>query len=122
MVGNPTGKGGWKKGQSGNPTGLRGRHIGDLSRAARAYAQLALETLVEICRKSDDRARLVAARELLDRGFGKPLQMIDASIMTKKLNELSKDELEALEARLLTMAGSDDPEPEQTEMPAETLN
>jgi hypothetical protein len=99
---NPTGIGGWKKGQSGYPTGVRGRHIGDLSREARRYAHLALTTLVGICRKGMERNRLAAARELLDRGYGRPLQMIDASILTKKLNELTPAELASLEARLST--------------------
>ena len=35
---NSTGVGGFKKGQSGNPGGLRNKHIGDLSREARRYA------------------------------------------------------------------------------------
>jgi hypothetical protein len=114
---NPTGIGGWKKGQSGNPTGVRGRHIGDLSREARRYAHLALTTLVGICRKGMERNRLAAARELLDRGYGRPLQMIDASILTKKLSELNADELAALEARLLTPPTTDvDAEPCQGEL------
>ena len=49
---NPIGIGGFKKGQSGNPGGLKTRHIGDLSREARRYAQLGLSTLVKICRKA----------------------------------------------------------------------
>ena len=78
---NPSGVGGFKKGQSGNPGGLKYKHIGDLSREARRYAQLGLSTLVRICRKGTERNQLAAARELLDRGYGRPLQMIDASIM-----------------------------------------
>ena len=54
-----------------------------------------------------ERNQLAAARELLDRGYGRPLQMIDASIMSKKLSELSPDEIEALEARLLSDAAAD---------------
>ena len=54
-----------------------------------------------------ERNQLAAARELLDRGYGRPLQMIDASIMSKKLTELSPDEIEALEARLLSDAAAD---------------
>ena len=54
-----------------------------------------------------ERNPLVAARELLDRGYGRPLQMIDASIMRKKLTDLSPDELDALEARLLSDAAAD---------------
>ncbi len=104
---NPSGVGGFKKGQSGNPGGLRNKHIGDLSRESRRYAQLALSTLVKICRKGMERNQLAAARELLDRGYGRPLQMIDASILRKKLTDLSPDEIAALEARLLTDAAAD---------------
>ena len=99
---NPSGKGGFAKGVSGNPSGRPRRHIGDLSREARRYAQLAVSTLVQICRKGMERNRLVAARELLDRGYGRPVQMIDATVLTKKLNELTPDELASLEARLLS--------------------
>ena len=104
---NPSGVGGFRKGQSGNPGGLRNKHIGDLSREARRYGSLACHTLVKICRKGMERNQLAAARELLDRGYGRPLQMIDASIMSKKLTELSPDEIEALEARLLSDAAAD---------------
>jgi len=41
----------------------------------RRYAGLAVSTLVKICRKGMERNQLVAARELLDRGYGRPLQM-----------------------------------------------
>jgi hypothetical protein len=99
---NPSGKGGFAKGVSGNPSGRPRQHIGDLSREARRYAQLALSTLVQICRKGMERNRLVAARELLDRGYGRPIQMVDATVLTKKLNELTPDELASLEARLLS--------------------
>ena len=104
---NPSGKGGFMKGQSGNPGGRSRRHIGDLSREARRYASLAVSTLVKICRNGMERNRLVAARELLDRGYGRPIQMIDASILMKKLSELSPEELAGLEARLLTAATAD---------------
>ena len=62
---------------------------------------------MKICRKGMERNQLAAARELLDRGYGRPLQMIDASIMSKKLTELSPDEIDALEARLLSDAAAD---------------
>jgi hypothetical protein len=104
---NPTGLGGFKKGQSGNPGGLRNKHIGDLSREARRYASLAVGTLVKICRKGMERNQLAAARDLLDRGYGKPVQMIDASIVNKKLSEMSPEEIEAFEARLLSDAAAD---------------
>jgi hypothetical protein len=78
-----------------------------LSREARRYAHLAVGTLVKICRKGIERNQLAAARELLDRGYGRPMQMIDASVLHKKLNEMTPDEIAALEARLLTSAATD---------------
>lgn len=46
----------------------------------------------------------LAGEELLDRGYGRPLQMIDASLMQKKLTELTPA---ALEARMLSAAAMD---------------
>jgi hypothetical protein len=109
---NPTGVGGFKKGQSGNPGGLRNRHIGDLSREARRYASLAVTTLVKICRKGKERNQLAAACALLDRGYGRPLQMIDAAMVHKKLDELTPDEIAALSARIVTSPASDAEAPE----------
>jgi hypothetical protein len=113
---NPSGVGGFKKGQSGNPGGLRNKHIGDLSREARRYASLAVSTLVKICRKGMERNQLAAARELLDRGYGRPLQMIDASLMHKKLTELTPAELASLEARMITAAVMDAPDDGQSDL------
>ena len=63
---------------------------------------------MKICRSGvSERTRLAAAQALLDRGYGRPLQMIDTSILTKKLSELSPEELAALEARLVTAAADD---------------
>lgn len=104
---NPTGRGGFKPGQSGNPAGRPRKHIADLSREARRYAHLALGTLVKICRDGMERNRLTAARELLDRGYGKPVQAIDMLAFGKKLSELTPAELAAVEARLMTAAADD---------------
>lgn len=104
---NPSGKGGFQKGKSGNPSGRGRKHIADLSREARQYANLALNTLVKICREGMERNKLAAARELLDRGYGRPVQAIDMITAGKKLSELTSDELAAFEARLMTAAASD---------------
>ena len=112
---NPSGKGGFAKGQSGNPAGRPKRHIGDLSREARQYAHLAVSTLVQICRKGMERNRLTAARELLDRGYGRPVQALDLISAGKKLSELTADELAAFEARLMTAAAGD-AEPSQDDL------
>jgi hypothetical protein len=112
---NPTGKGGFQKGNRANPGGRPRRAIGDLSREARRYAKLALDTLVKITKTGMERNQLVAARELLDRGYGRPLQAIDMITAGKKLSELTPDELAAFEARLMT-AAAEDAEPQQGEL------
>jgi hypothetical protein len=103
------------KGQSGNPAGRPRKHIADLSREARRYAHLALKTLVQICKDGAERNRLAAASALLDRGYGKPAQVVDVLAMGKKLSELTPSELDAVEARLRSSA-ADDAEPAQAEM------
>jgi hypothetical protein len=103
------------KGQSGNPAGRPRKHIADLSREARRYADLALRTLVKICKDGAERNRLAAASALLDRGYGRPVTAIDLITAGKKLSELSQAELEAFEARLISNA-SEDVEPAQSDM------
>lgn len=105
----------FKKGASGNPAGRPRKAIGDLSQEARRYAGLALNTLVEICRKGTERNRLAAANSLLDRGYGRPVQAIDMITAGKKLSELTAEELAALEARLVSGAAAD-VEPPQGDM------
>jgi hypothetical protein len=113
---NPTGKGGFVKGRSGNPGGRPRKAIGDLSAEARKYAGLAIDTIVKICAEAKaDRDRLAAARELLDRGFGRSVQALDLVMMGRKLTELSKDELIALDALFASAAvvGAELPAEEQ---------
>jgi hypothetical protein len=108
----------FKPGQSGNPGGRPRRLIGDLAREARRFAPMALATLVKLCRRAKtESVRYRAAAELLDRGYGKPVQMIDANILQKKLSELTPDELRAVEARLLSAAAEAEAEqPRQLEL------
>lgn len=63
------------KGKSGNPRG-RPRVDFELRDAARLYGQEAIDKLVELMRGDDLRVAQAAARELLDRGFGKPAQSV----------------------------------------------
>ena len=76
---NPTGKGGFQRGQSGNPGG-RPRLPADIREAFKAKAPQALEVLTRCLQSGDDRIAIMAAQAILDRGYGKPTQSIDANI------------------------------------------
>jgi hypothetical protein len=65
--------------QSGNPGG-RPRVIGELRDLARQHAPEAIEELARLALKAkNESARIAAIKELLDRGYGKPLQSIEAA-------------------------------------------
>jgi hypothetical protein len=70
----------FKPGQSGNPNG-RPKVLADVQNAAREHSTEAIETLAQIMRnpKAPAAARIAAASALLDRGYGKPSQSIEAT-------------------------------------------
>ena len=76
---NPTGKGGFQRGQSGNPGG-RPKLPADIRESFKAKAPEALEVLTRCLQSGDDRVAMMAAQAILDRGYGKPTQSIDANI------------------------------------------
>lgn len=83
------GKIGWKPGQSGNPGG---RPKG-IAAKAREHTDAALQVLVDGLSDEDTRVQIAAAKELLDRGYGKPIAM--TADVTRKLDELDDDTLGA---------------------------
>jgi hypothetical protein len=95
----------FKKGQSGNPGGRVGvpAEVRDLPRQ---HSTEAIERLIHWMKSDDGRISVAAANALLDRGFGRPTQLIDLSVevMSRRIRELSDGELMLLEQRLLTMA------------------
>ena len=57
--------------------GRKGKSITDVRSAARSYTELALHTLVGICKTGkQESAKAAAAQALLDRGWGKPKQPV----------------------------------------------
>lgn len=84
VVGRP-----WPKGVSGNPGG-RPKGIAAL---AREHTDKAMGVLADALLNDDARVRITAAKELLDRGFGKPLTM--TADVTRRLDEMDDDELDA---------------------------
>jgi Family of unknown function (DUF5681) len=71
----------FQKGQSGNPGG-RPKEVAEVKELAREHMPAAINALVSIMNnpKASDAARVSAATALLDRGYGKPQQHIDAEI------------------------------------------
>jgi hypothetical protein len=96
------------RGQSGNPAGSsrvqRERRQFNLGIEARKFARLALDTLVEIAKAevpgTTPRDRVAAANAILDRGFGRPTQQVDMTLMSKRLSEMTTQELVELNSRL----------------------
>lgn len=89
---------GWKKGESGNPSG-RPKVVQELRELAREHTATALNTLIELMQNDPNgKVRLEAANSVLDRGYGKPSQSVcvDADVrstVTKKLADLTDEEL-----------------------------
>lgn len=66
-----------QKHPGGRPKGSPNKATRELKEAARAFSVDALSTIAKIMREGENETvRLAAAKELLDRGFGKSTQMV----------------------------------------------
>jgi hypothetical protein len=98
----------WLPGRSANPSGVP-REVLRVKRIAQGHGPEMLDALVEIVRDktAPHASRVAAAREVLDRGFGKPEQNVDIRLQQQKLElllqggvgSMSDDDLGALAAR-----------------------
>jgi hypothetical protein len=71
----------WEKGHSGNPGG-RPKEVAELKEMAREHTVEAITTLVSVMQDetAPHAARIRASECLLDRGYGKASQIVEASI------------------------------------------
>lgn len=106
-MGNPAGKGGWEKGQSGNPGG-RPRIAADIRVLAQLEGPASIKALVVVRdnAKAPPAARVAAAQALLDRGYGRPVQ-------TQNIRTIHSVE-DLTDAELAMLAGADEEEVEST--------
>jgi hypothetical protein len=84
----------FKPGEVGNPAGRAAENV-ELKRRARAHIDKALNILVKALEDKNPQIRVQAAKELLDRGYGRAPQYIE----TKKVDvwdEFTADELRAM--------------------------
>lgn len=62
----------------GRKVGSVNKVTADIKALAQSFGAEAINSLIEIARNSEsDQARIAASRELLDRGYGKPLQGVE---------------------------------------------
>src|SRR4029453_17593723 len=87
----------FRKGVSGNPGG-RPKVLGDVQELARQKSPEAINTLVGIMNneKAPPAARVAAAKALLDRGYGKPTQLVAQALAKFDPTTLSDEELAAI--------------------------
>jgi hypothetical protein len=98
----------FKPGQSGNPSGRpkkaesveRAKIIADVKALAKARSEDAIKTLVNVMEnhKAPPAARVSAAMAILDRGWGRPSQPVQAEISI--FERLTNEERDALIAAL----------------------
>lgn len=96
----------WPKGKSGNPNGRPKQNV-NVKELAKKHTEDAMKVLVDVAtnEKSPPSARVQAAQILLDRGWGKATQYVEAKV--GPLDELSIDDKRHLLEALTALSGGE---------------
>ena len=96
----PPTSGSFEKGKSGNPGG-RPKAITEIRELAREHGPWAITRLRELAEGGDGKVAVAAVRELLDRGYGRPVQAVevDARVHASDPRELLESLLGRVSAR-----------------------
>src|SRR5215831_8799526 len=102
IVRNPTGKGGFQKGTSGNPKGRRrgSRNIPvDLQQLARQYTHEAFARTLELMRSDDTppTAVLTCVQIIFERGYGTPYKTEERKDESDRLLDIANMTIEELD-------------------------
>ncbi|GBQ08452.1 hypothetical protein [Saccharibacter floricola] len=91
----------WPKGKprptgAGRKKGVPNKATADIRALAQEHGTEALNILRDIAKNGEsDAARVAAARDILDRAYGKPRQTIDANVK-RSLSDMTEDDLAVL--------------------------
>jgi CheY-like chemotaxis protein len=90
------------EGKSGNPGG-RPRQLASVMHEARRHTLEALQVQLQLMQSAESESvRLNAAEAILNRAWGRPIQalQVDGRFLTKKLTDLTTEEIRDLEQRV----------------------
>lgn len=104
---NPQGKGGFRRGQSGNPTG-RPKEDPEVKALFRTKTREAFEVLSKHLASEDPRIAIMAAQAILDRAHGKPAQEVSGTFRRNDVREMTDEELAAIAFGAATDGGQPD--------------
>lgn len=110
VVGRP-----FRPGQSGNPSG-RPKALHELIELCRQHTPAVIKRLAEIVEKGEERAAVAAAKELLDRGYGKAKQVVEVS--KQDVKTMSDEELRQKAREIVAKYSGTEQQDIQTEQPA----
>jgi hypothetical protein len=110
----PATAGSFTPGKSGNPGG-RPKAMTEIRELAREHGPWAILRLRELAEGEDGKVAVAAVRELLDRGYGRPVQAVevDARVHASDPRELLESLLGRVAARGDAPAVDPEPEPDR---------